>query len=586
MLLVTYYVTNKISIFVGKLQNMQEQSFLTQLNSVDLLIDRYDICSNMTEHNHVDSPDIDIFTTADRKILMANYNPNVLKDNQPFINVDFLNDDEISFIINQRLDTITNQLMRGFYLNVLCNGQKKPNCKHVNQLINSYSAYLAEGESHDVVDILDVINSLMYIAVTYKNCKQTIQNTVNDFLSICDTLWVKREIIIDSYRIKFYKSQEINRLSSLFCYPEKLDEDYNRNKEYYQVLINCTNDVTKKEKYFHLLAENEDVLLRLHQNDIISVNLLTSKYEYLKQGKFEEEANECYKELIKAKTNDRGVETIISQLIIPNEFYHFFINLIINSDNPIQTIASEDRLLPGEYNLMDNSQSFILNRMGVKCIYTDKNGNSHDKEQFYRAHKIDLTYIQNYQIITAASIHHALRVLIDRKEFCSDAIIGYLKNTWLGTPRMQINSSLQNSKETWLEQIQPSLRIICKELIKEITSKGKYRGEYICGMDSLTMKLEGCIRDICFHYGIETIRPNRDEVLLEQILDRLSSALDNDCTPIVSKQTMNLLFGTLTRRGKNLRNDIAHGMSTIDDYNVLNAITVLHCLLRISAVKI
>lgn len=451
-------------------------------------------------------------------------------------------------------------------------------------MINSYSSYLEGGELYDEIDILDVINSLMYSAVTYKHCKQTIQNTVNDFLSICDTLWVKRQIIIDSYRFKFCKSQEINRLSNLFCNPEKMNDDYTINKEFYHILINCSDDVSEKEKFFHLLAENEDFLLRLHQNDIISVDLLTSKYEYLKQGKFTEEAKECYKELIKAKTNYKGLGPI-KQKTIPYDFYKFFVNLIIDSEAPIKTIASDDRLLPDEYNNADE-KSQTLDRMGVKCICIDKNGNSHDKKEFDKSHNINHAYIKIYQDKTVISVLYALTTLINRREFCSDTIIQYLEQTWLGSSRMLVSPSLQSSKESWLDQIKPSVRIICKEIIKEIKSKYKYKGDYICGMDSLIVKLEGCLRDICMHYGIETIRPNRDEVLLETLLKNLSATCDNDRKQIIPQQTIKLLFGTLTRRGKNLRNDIAHGMSTIYDYNIINAIMVLHCLLRISAIKI
>jgi hypothetical protein len=42
----------------------------------------------------------------------------------------------------------------------------------------------------------------------------------------------------------------------------------------------------------------------------------------------------------------------------------------------------------------------------------------------------------------------------------------------------------------------------------------------------------------------------------------------------------------VTEMGKNLRNDIAHGITCIADYSINNAITVLHCLLKVSAMDI
>ena len=55
---------------------------------------------------------------------------------------------------------------------------------------------------------------------------------------------------------------------------------------------------------------------------------------------------------------------------------------------------------------------------------------------------------------------------------------------------------------------------------------------------------------------------------------------------VISPASLKMLRGILTKQGKNLRNNIAHGFTSLSDYSMNNAITILHCLLKISAMNI
>jgi hypothetical protein len=118
-------------------------------------------------------------------------------------------------------------------------------------------------------------------------------------------------------------------------------------------------------------------------------------------------------------------------------------------------------------------------------------------------------------------------------------------------------------------------------------SEGTYKGDYLCSIDSLVTKIEGCLRDACRHLLIITIKEKiHDEIPLEQMIDKIEAYQIRKQRVVLSSASLRLLRGILTKQGMNLRNNIAHGFTSKADYSINNAITVLHCLLKVSAMDI
>ena len=128
--------------------------------------------------------------------------------------------------------------------------------------------------------------------------------------------------------------------------------------------------------------------------------------------------------------------------------------------------------------------------------------------------------------------------------------------------------------------------MLVNEITKEITSKGAYKGNYVCAIDSLTMKVEGCIRDACRHLGIPTIQASNNEELLDKLLKKLSEARTETSDQVISKPAHRMLCCILGKPGMDLRNSIAHGFTCCADYNLQMALCVLHCLLKVSTIKV
>jgi hypothetical protein len=216
----------------------------------------------------------------------------------------------------------------------------------------------------------------------------------------------------------------------------------------------------------------------------------------------------------------------------------------------------------------------------------DNNGNPHNKEEYDQKHEKDDAFQIGYAASFIAPMMRSLRTLIEGGSFTADKILKYLSQTWLGKERQPVTTVLKESPETWLDIISPSLTMLVNEIAKEITSKGGDKGNYVCAIDSLTTKVEGCIRDACRHLVIPTVQSNNNEILLDKLLQKLGESSTVDGEPVISKSAYRMLRCILGKPGMDLRNCIAHGFTCCADYNLQTALCVLHCLLKVSTIKV
>ena len=223
---------------------------------------------------------------------------------------------------------------------------------------------------------------------------------------------------------------------------------------------------------------------------------------------------------------------------------------------------------------------------GLMDVY-DNNGNPHDKDEYDQKREKDNAFQIGYAASFIAPMMRSLQTLIEEGTFTAEKILEYLSQTWLGKERQPVTTVLKKSPETWLDIIRPSLMMLVNEITKEITSKGANKGNYVCAIDSLTTKVEGCIRDACRHLGIPTIQQRSNyEVLLDDLLKKLGEAQTTDGELVISKPAHRMLCCILGKPSMDLRNSIAHGFTCCADYNLQTALCVFHCLLKVSTIKV
>ena len=561
--------------------------YLNELNTMDntIILSHLNELKSFTEFWSIKSipSGVDMLDLSDYKIFQAKYNVwgyDVAENKAKFLHLKSLTNGEIDFIKNQRLPLLTNPLVKGLYCDIVATLEGR-NCHEiVEESIRCYLEVLSHYSDFNEQTVLYVLFGCALSIVRNNKEKSLLSGILHSFFNDDSiSTRVKRAALRFLYTSKYYKATECQSVIDSDDSWLSIPDDYKTNKSYVCFLLKIAQasnkPITYRDLLYHRLAENEDIILCQHPLNVCAVEWLKMKADYLEKGHFYEEAIECRKKIALAKTNREGLVSFQMRLEISNEFLTPQQSVIQDSPTIFEVLAKDNRLLP-DRPMTNTNAGDDFRKMGIKHSQSDGNGNFHQSPKSFREQLN--TYNNAYQIHTTTPIMLSLRKLIETKSFTYRRLVKYLSNSWIGKPRFQVNADLYESNESWLDNLTPSLKVLCRELSKEFT-KENYRGDYVCCLDSLTMKLEGCLRDIARAKGLKTIDDNNNEILLDGLLSQMKEG-------VIHIKTWLLLNSTLRTEGLNLRNKYAHGFSSLADYNCKNAFMLLHCLLRISAIEL
>lgn len=518
-------------------------------------------------------------TEADFLVFQTRYNTTNFTNSkvEKFRFLQSFTTEDISVIKNHRIPFLTNPLIKGLYCDILATILNKDSFVYAKESIRCYLEVLSNYSHYDQWMILGVLIGCTRSILSYNQDRNQIKRVLQSYL-YDETVGVnfRRIILCFLYDSGFSNAIECQAVIDDLNLLEVI-HDHRGNKDFFEYALRIAQASNKPIEYrnliYHRLAENEDIILSQHPLDTFAVKELNAKSEYLELGHFNEEAQECRKLINIAKSNKRDVFHLSVRLEIDNScFSGFASNFSIK--NPFEVLASEDILLPEPTFALDAIENEERLPEGIRQLRTDINGNVHENKESIPQQLQKYTY--RYKSNCLAPMLFTLHSLIKNKTFCYRSLMNYLRTTWLAKPRIQVNVDLKVSQESWLDLMAPSLKLLCHEIIREYKKNG-YKSNYVCCSDSLTLKIEGCIRDIARIRGLKTTYCNGQEVALDGLLDQMGG--------VMSPKTILLLKSVLTKDGLNLRNNYAHGFSSLVDYNLNNAFSLLHCLLKISAVQ-
>lgn len=562
--------------------------FIERINSLKCFTDRFDLLQ-VSKGEILTNSNAEIMCLADYKVLLCSqyYGP-MTREYIPFHDSSHLSKEDIIFLEDSRLNTIDEPLFAGFYYDVLSNAQGNKTSKYVNRLIENYLKVISNHKEYKDTDLSLVLKSLIYNSKTYKHREEDVLDAIDKVLSSDYMLMLKFRLIVNAYSFTFIKAKQVEVLTAKHHLHDGISESYNDNCNFFNLLLKCIpyNKRTVIREIYHKLAENEDIIIKQHPIDsTLSENLL-NKSIYLENGGFYDEAEVSYRQFLIAKTEGKGIESTTRSWRLPQQIFHPQILVIQNSSFPLMTLALDDSLLPPE-NIDESALLSEIKKLGIRTTFIDTNGNPHSGDGFYSSKIMSLQYHHQYELITLFPILSSIKGLIENGSFSGTKLCKYLSSTWLGRVRLTVNRNIRESSESWLDVMYPSICSICFEITSEIMSEGTYKGDYICSIDSLVTKIEGCLRDACRHLLINTVKGrSHDEIPLEQLFDKIEEYQERKQKQVISSISLKFLRGILTKQGKNLRNNIAHGFTSKADYSITNALTVLHCLLKVSAMDI
>lgn len=569
-------------------EDMGSIRFIEKINGLKCFTDRFDLL-HVSKGEILSNSDAESLCLADYKVLLCsqNYGP-MTREYVPFQDSVQLSKEDIVFLEDSRLNTIDEPLIAGYYYDVISNVQGKKTSKYVDRIIENYFKVISNPKEYRETDLCWVFKSLIYNSKTYKHREGDVFDAIDTILPSDFTLDLKFRLIVNAYSFAFIKAKQVEILTVKHHLMDSISESYNDNCHFFNLLLKCIqrNKERTIREIYHRLAENEDIIIKQHQIDsTLSENLL-NKSIYLENGGFYDEAEASYRQFLIAKIEGKGMDSTTRSWRLPRHIFKPLILAIQNSAFPLMTLALDDSILPPE-NVDEQDILSEFKRLGIRTTFIDTNGNPHSGDGFYSSKMMSLPYHNQYELITLYPILASIKWLIENGSFSGSKLCEYLSSSWLGRGRLTVNRSLRKSHESWLDVMRPSICSICFEITSEIMSEGSYKGNYICSIDSLVTKIEGCLREACRHLLINTVKEkNHDEIPLEQLFDKIEKYQIRKEKEVISSASLRMLRGLLTKQGKNLRNNIAHGFTTIADYSINNAITVLHCLLKVSAMNV
>lgn len=157
-------------------------------------------------------------------------------------------------------------------------------------------------------------------------------------------------------------------------------------------------------------------------------------------------------------------------------------------------------------------------------------------------------------------------------------------NSWYGQkfPR-GLNERDIDENSDWLSLLAPGLHDYFSQIEWAVMMSKDYLQNYVLCVDSLTTKFEGAIRDFIRLQGGITTTEKRGE-LQEQILEEL---LQNKIiTELFKPEDISLFKYVFTKKGWNIRNNVAHCFYPYSNYSFSMATLVFICILKLGNYKL
>ncbi len=165
----------------------------------------------------------------------------------------------------------------------------------------------------------------------------------------------------------------------------------------------------------------------------------------------------------------------------------------------------------------------------------------------------------------------------------SEIILAFLADhTWLGQTMASRGPESMKIEYKWINLLGPSVRACFRLLDGELKSTCQ-TDDCVLGIDSLTVKLEGLLRELCESYGIATFCVIRDQKGRKVFKEKDLNALlhEDSLRDLISQDDLLFFkFVLVEHAGYNLRNKIAHCLIVspdlyLTDYLVLIMIALL-----------
>lgn len=533
---------------------------------------------------------------TERKVLFYNLNGGELHPNTQSTDINGgiekslnFSKSEIFFLI-ERLNQTNNNWLKSRYAHILWNETK--NNTYALIAIDNYMICLNMIKGKEAREIDIILNAILYLS---KKTKQRTEESRKLALELIECLptWFKFTILNSAMRINFFNSADLNFVANkVFEWFEKQTPiNYFNNKSNLEIVLLLFEKIKRpNEKIYELLALNQDSIIAQHEEEsFVKLTALSEKAVYLKKAKqFEEYENilrECTRIKQKTKLHKVSVELDEDLNSMFNDYLKMKSQFILtwSTESILSFFSLNDEVLVDPKEVDELANKNVKN--SIRSLFTtsifDINSNT---RKLTEKEVIDFEKLQTYVIAHNIKVYTLfLKVFIDgiiTGKLNYYKIFNFLEeHTWYG---MKFRKSLKNNEEdqnsTWLSLLAPGIHNFLAQFELSTLMNTNKINNFILAIDSMTLKFEGALRDFIRLSGGNTMLERKGD-MQEQLLEDL---LENEVTKkYFSEKDIELFKYTFTKKGKNIRNNVAHSFMEFSDYNLQTASLVFLCILRL-----
>jgi len=265
----------------------------------------------------------------------------------------------------------------------------------------------------------------------------------------------------------------------------------------------------------------------------------------------------------------------------------------LTSDIPqrvVIALAADKGLLPQHEHVKKTaanlSEQFVLTHI-LPTQIVDANGNTSqhfsepDEKEYFEV-------LQQYQhelaLIRLPIIHEIFMHAVRAGKLNADILLGFLRDhSWLGRALAKNSPDGRVTEYSWVSLIAPAICDFFRE-VEACMAHGNKQPNLVLTIDSLTLKMEGMIRDFCRLRGVTEFAITRDRKGRKISREKDIHALlyEDVMTELFDPDDLLLFrFLLVEKAGYNLRHRVAHSLLTPSEYSLEKVYLLIIALLRL-----
>jgi len=510
-----------------------------------------------------------------------------------------------------RLDSSSNPLLKARYSHILWCSPKK-HVKYAKIAVDSYLELVKIYEAKDKKEpdmnyglaVQEAMKSAYSIAfqIKYKTdeIKAELKRLVTTFNFKSSSSFALRANLIElmlKAKRRFSKEDFLGFENICWQVSESLIES--GNIHYAIDMLELGEKVDQKlEKKTHdqrrRIAESYETLMKEAEkdNNLSSLVFCQSALENYRKIKDKDKINELEKKYSELKSSMK-LEEFKKEINQTEQikFYREVAEKVVQNDTDeiIKFLMFDKNLLP-KYKDMQEIAEKLGKNFGIQhlspTIEVDQSGHlvqhfADEEEKKY--YEILQLYDMELKLNKIHLINEIFFTAIRENKLSSDVILRFLKrHSWYGK---NISKKVANQKieYNWLSLIAPSLHEYFLQM-QYFFSNTNYSPNLVLSIDSLTLKFEGLIRDICQFSNITTFYMTKDgkgrNITREKDIHAL--LYEEPIKKLFDKNDLLFFkFLLVEKAGYNLRHKVAHSLMSFQEYNINYIHLLILALLRL-----